>query len=575
MNFDPKDMDVKTLFKTYPTFNIPIFQRDYSWDKPFYSKFLEDILSGISVNGSELENSIYFIGTMVFSGRQREHKIDVVDGQQRLTVMTILLSVITEKLEKEKEEGLASATFKYVKDVDDNNEPICHLVSATSSPYFDCFIQSRNKENAPNVNTEEEENIKLTYDYFSYVLSEEKIKKDFPKLKLIEYVKILVGIRDQMLSSMLIAIVTPDKDSAYMIFEILNAKGKNLASIDLIKNVIFEKLHGDQNGSVALAEKMWEDTKNQLRNRDNSIGLATFYRHYWISKYAKVTNVKLYDSFKASISPKNVKTYMEFISDLNSAAKKYVQILSPRLEDYQNRKEYKWLVQSLNSFQNSFGIVQTRIALLALFDIKESNKISTASFKDAVQFIENFTFSYTAIAKKPANIYESRFSKLAIELRKTSSKDQTNKILREFLYDVFEDKLPKYEEFEENFILLTFTKERVSSNNLTKYVLNKISQNISKRDFFWDDSSIEHIINEDANIPETLSIGNLICLEEVLNNEADNLNYTEKTEIYSNSKYKQVKDFIQKYPQFDIDKSKERSKLLAQFYYKEILKKNI
>mgnify|MGYP006366120393 CR=1 FL=1 len=46
-------------------------------------------------------------------------------------------------------------------------------------------------------------------------------------------------------------------------------------------------------------------------------------------------------------------------------------------------------------------------------------------------------------------------------------------------------------------------------------------------------------------------------------------------EIYNNSKYKQVKDFIQKYPQFDIDKLKERSKLLAQFYYKEILKKNI
>ncbi|EAE9314851.1 DUF262 domain-containing protein, partial [Listeria monocytogenes] len=311
MDFTPKNMDVKTLFKTYPTFNIPIFQRDYSWDKQFYSKFLEDIINEISVNGDKLAPSSYFIGTMVFSGSPVEEKIDVVDGQQRLTVMTILLSAIVEKLE-DISEGLASATFKYVKDLDDNNEPICHLVSDTSSPYFDCFIQSRDKKNAPSCNTEEEERIKSTYDYFSIALSEENIKKEFSKFESISYQDILTGIRDQMLFSVLIAIETTDKDSAYMIFEILNAKGKNLASIDLIKNVIFEKLHADVNGSVKLAEKLWEDTKKQLRNRDNSVGLATFYRHFWISKYAKVTNVKLYDSFKDNMSPKTVDTYMDF-----------------------------------------------------------------------------------------------------------------------------------------------------------------------------------------------------------------------------------------------------------------------
>ncbi|EHQ9041132.1 DUF262 domain-containing protein, partial [Enterococcus faecalis] len=322
MNFDPKDMDVKTLFRTYPTFNIPVFQRDYSWDKPFYSRFLEDIITGISVKEKEVENSIYFIGTMVFSGSPRENKIDVVDGQQRLTVMTILLSVIAEKLKGENENGLANATFKYVKDVDDNDEPISHLVSDTSYPYFDCFIQSKDKRNAPAVSTEEEESIKLTYEFFDNILSKNRIKTNFPVFETLEYTTMLIAIRDQMLSSMLIAIVTTDRDSAYMIFEILNAKGKNLASIDLVKNVIFEKLHGDQNGLMGLAENLWEQTKEQLRERNNSIGLATFYRHYWISKYAKVTNANLYDSFKNLVLPEDANTYMDFLKDLKKESER-------------------------------------------------------------------------------------------------------------------------------------------------------------------------------------------------------------------------------------------------------------
>ncbi|EJW9248993.1 DUF262 domain-containing protein [Enterococcus faecalis] len=575
MNFDPKDMDVKTLFRTYPTFNIPVFQRDYSWDKPFYSRFLEDIITGISVKEKEVENSIYFIGTMVFSGSPRENKIDVVDGQQRLTVMTILLSVIAEKLKGENENGLANATFKYVKDVDDNDEPISHLVSDTSYPYFDCFIQSKDKRNAPAVSTEEEESIKLTYEFFDNILSKNRIKTNFPVFETLEYTTMLIAIRDQMLSSMLIAIVTTDRDSAYMIFEILNAKGKNLASIDLVKNVIFEKLHGDQNGLMGLAENLWEQTKEQLRERNNSIGLATFYRHYWISKYAKVTNANLYDSFKNLVLPEDANTYMDFLKDLKKESERYIQILSPRLEDYDNRQEYRWLIQSLNAFQKSFGIIQTRIALLALLDVKERNKITHSSFKKAIQFIENFTFAYTAIAKKPANMYESRFSNLAIELRKTKTKHQTDTILNEFLYEVFENKLPNYDEFEENFINLTFTKKNLSTNTLTKYVLNKISQHISDRDFFWDNSSVEHIINEDYQNKDTQLIGNLICIETKLNSKADNLSYNEKIDVYKRSNYKQVKNFCDDFQQFNLELSKTRAKNLAEFYYTEILNKEI
>lgn len=94
-NFDSNATTIKNLFKKYNQFRIPIFQRDYSWDPLYYNEFLNDIINSL---GSENEpetasgsSKNYFIGTMVLSGATGSAAIDVVDGQQRLTVITILI----------------------------------------------------------------------------------------------------------------------------------------------------------------------------------------------------------------------------------------------------------------------------------------------------------------------------------------------------------------------------------------------------------------------------------------------------------------------------------------------------
>lgn len=572
MDFYPRDMTVKNLFKTFSTFIIPAFQRDYTWDELYYSRFINDILEGMIVENDGISINTYFIGTMVFSGQADANSIDVVDGQQRLTVLTIIFSVIAQKLREIGEKGLADATFKYVKDVDDHNEPIKHLMSSTSYPYFDCYVQSKEKSNFIDAKTEEEINIKKTYDFFEKFFNKEYLFKQVTRFNDIEYSKILVAMRDQLLATKIIAIITPDKNSAYMIFEILNAKAKSLASIDLIKNIILQTFHGDS-GLGGVIEKKWEETKEHLRERNNNIGLATFYKHFWLSKYQKVTNDKLYDSFKAKIRPKGKDRYLEFIEELHNESRFYIQVISPRIEDYNDRQEYKWLVQSLWAFNDVFGVVQTRIALLALLDAKRRDVLSMRNFKKCVNFIENFVFAYTSISKKQANIYENRFSGLAIDLRESKCKSKSNEIIKKYLYDGLKDKFPTFEDFEENFTKLTYTKKNNSTNVLTKYILNKISQSYSERDFFWDDSSIEHINNESEENPDTLTIGNLICLETSLNGKADNLDFNEKVLLYKKSRYKQVQSFVCEYNEFDLASSRRRASDLAKYYYNEILNK--
>ncbi|WP_278403514.1 DUF262 domain-containing protein [Brochothrix thermosphacta] len=567
-------MTVKSLFRTFSQFNVPVFQRDYSWDKQYYSKFIDDIIHGITVKDDQLETSKYFIGTMVFAGDTGDNIIDVVDGQQRLTVITILLSVISEQLLKIGEKGLATATFKYVKEKNDNDEYIRHLISDTSYPYLDSFIQSLDKKNSQTVQTDEEKNLKDTYTYFSKRLSPERIE-ELAKFKKVEYKEILISIRDQVLSSMVISILTPDRDNAFMIFEILNAKGKNLVSIDLIKNVLFEEFHNDPNGLESNAEIMWEKIKSNLRTRDQSVGLATFYRHYWISKYKKVTNAKLYDSFKTEIKGSDKKQkYYDFIVDLEKESRNYIAIIHPILsEDYDNRQEYRWLEQSLNALNDTFGLVQTRVALLALMDVKERKLISPKKFKEAINYIENIIFMHTGIAKKQANIYESRFSILAINLRKTQSKNNTSEIINKHLYNAFSDKELTYQEFEKGFIEQTYKKGKYNTNLLTKYIIKKIGCYFQDEELFIPNNSIEHILNEDSDYPQTMGIGNLLLLETVLNNKAGNSMYAEKKGVYLESKNKQVEKFVESYNTFSIDDIEKRSVNLSKWYYKNILKK--
>lgn len=570
MKFTPENKTIKTMFRSYPMMSIPNFQREYSWDKYYYNTFFIDILEGIKQEDKKLINTDYFIGTMVFSGSEKkDESIEVIDGQQRLTVITILLSVLTSKFKNIKEEDLAEATFEYIKTKDDYGRPIPKLKSITSYPYFEAYVQSIEKMDVEPA-TEEEINIKQTYNYFESELEEMKLKGKYDFNENTPYKDLLIAIRDQILQMNVISILTEEKDSAYEIFEILNAKGKNLASIDLIKNTIYSKFHADDNAKDKIIENKWEGIKTTLRSRNPNIGFATFYRHYWISKYQKTTNSKLYDSFKKHIKS-NKKSYEKFVKDLSAMAETYMKIVSPNIDDYNNRKEYNWLIQSLKAIEKTFGVTQARIALLALFKLKSNNEISSKAFKDAVNYIENFIFAYTGVLKNQANIYESRFSKLAIKLRESKDKSDTNNILKEYLYQAFEDRYPQKEEFLSGFVRLRFSKEESPTNTITKYVLNKISSKLNNSEVYSIDSSIEHIINEDISNDNTLFIGNLICLEIDLNNEASDLAYEEKLEVYKKSKYDQVLNFCNKYPNFNENDIEERSKILGEYYYDNIL----
>lgn len=435
MNIKPYDKTIRDLLGSKRQFYIPRFQREYSWEKKNYQEFFEDMLNNLILSDGKIAASQYFLGTMLFIGNfaeGTEQVIHVVDGQQRLTTITILFSALSDRFLSLGEKTLSRQLFTYIMTEDDDGNEVRILRSKTNYPFFAYFIQDKEKKYHQEACTEEEHCIKEAYDYFASQLKLDKLKTILKRkngneiVDALSEVEILKALRDQVLNCTFVSISTTDRDQANTIFEILNAKGKKLAHIDLIKNKLFEVLKSEE--PADFAEESWKKLKEILNTDRESVGLATFYRHYWISKYKKSSSKRLYDDFISTI-PKSETSYVAFLNDLIANAKIYMQIVNPTREDYDNRKEYYWLVQSLNCLNNFFNVVQVRVALLALLDVKQQNIINLTILKKAVLYLENFHFAYNAILSARANKLEKIYSSFAIALRKCTTKAAANETI--------------------------------------------------------------------------------------------------------------------------------------------------
>lgn len=580
MDIKQNTMTIAQLLSSRCQFSIPRFQREYSWDRRNYREFIDDMIKCLRIIDNAISDSPYFLGTMLFIGNLEVagQTLEVVDGQQRLTIITILFSAISDHFRELGNGKLSERIFQYIMTEDDNAQPVRVLQSKTHYPFFSYYIQDRNKEVKQEASSEEEVCIQETFEYLYQRTSENSLRSSLLKqygknfVQNISYEDILKALRDQVLKSLVVIITTGERKDANSIFEILNAKGKRLASVDLIKNQIFSVSSTTE--PADFADVTWNRIKEILYSRDETVGMATFFRHYWVSKYSQSSEKQLYDKFIKKIKPATEEIYKNFLQDMEKNAQYYVQIVNPSRDDYQNRKEYYWLVQSLDYLSDKFNIVQIRIALMALLEIKEHELISADKFKGFVQYLEGFHFVYNAVLSRRSNVFDSAYSSFARKLRKCQTKDQVNKCI-ENLREKLDKQYPSYNDFKNKFICFKYSRQDTPDNMKVKYIVNKMHCYFSngKEEVFPDNGSIEHILPESAG-EAALNIGNLILLEIKLNNEANQAQYIEKRNLYySKSNFDWVKDFINEHSEWTEGNIASRAENMASIYYHKILGK--
>ena len=268
---------------------------------------------------------------MLFIENPHKRQYEVVDGQQRLTAITILFSVIAQLFKDVGQEGLASLVFEYIMTKDDDGNPVRIIRTETSHPYFANYVQMLDNRIEEKPGSSEEEKLKNAYDYFYSILKEDNIRGLFAKyidtnINEVSYLDIIKAIRDEMLECLIISITAQERQDAYKLFEILNGKGKSLNDADLIKNRLFEVLNRVEPSDFA--SDKWREMKDNLSYKDGFIETSVFLRHYWLSSRSTVTKTNLFQSF-CRISHNE---YNDFLLELVKNSKYYNLTLEPDLK---------------------------------------------------------------------------------------------------------------------------------------------------------------------------------------------------------------------------------------------------
>ena len=146
----------------------------------------------------------------------------------------------------------------------------------------------------------------------------EKIKKIETELQ---------RIRDKILNLKIIFVHLESEDDAYMIFETLNTRGKDLTVADLVKNHILRNLK-NTNMKVDRYKDKWTGIVKSFEDSEADLSLNSFLHHYWLSKYEYTTEKKLFWHIRKLVKPNNT---LEFLNTLSSESNFYRLIHEPTM----------------------------------------------------------------------------------------------------------------------------------------------------------------------------------------------------------------------------------------------------
>lgn len=549
MDLNAYTRTISTLFSTNVKYVVPRFQREYSWTKDEVSELWHDVVSNLKLEDNIIINLEYFIGSLVLIGEDKSSELQIVDGQQRLTTITLLLSALVETFKNVGENDLAQGIYStYIEGKDLKFKPFFKLENENPKPFLQESIQHiTKKDNQPQ--NKEEKTLWEAYLYFVNKFKIEQLKKDIKFWDELDgtnnqkQILILEAIRDQILLNLKVIYITvSNEDDAYMIFETLNARGKNLSSVDLIKNDLFKELNGTHPDDTA--KRVWKQIQINLASRTNKVNFETFFRHFWLSKYNFITESKIYKNFKIE-SAKTSFTHYAFLIDLSEEAEVYNKIANPLKTDWpdQNDSQVFSSLYALGLFQ----IIQIRTFILALIRKRDERLIAHSDFVKVLDQMEKFHFKYSAVCSLKMNIFEGKYSKTARDLRKSTSKVQSKQIIDQ-LIQFYIKKEPSFDQYKNKLSEFKYTNQYTRDKRIIQYIFSKMENTLRQtNELTINNISLEHIDPQTRQNGNYGWLGNLLPLDKLLNEQCGDKSFINKLPIYSQSDLQIVNEFLTMY----------------------------
>lgn len=469
------------LLNTSRQFIVPIFQRNYSWQKSQYEQLWFDILRASKFK----EKQNHFIGSIVYidmgTPAGRPQQLLLIDGQQRLTTISILLCAIKDYVQKFNLEtkliNLAKIKNQFLYNSDEIDEDRYKLLlnvqdKETYIKLIDNTIFTVNKPAT---------NIIKCYEFF-YERIEDFIKQHG------QIDEIYAGIFKLSLVSISL---DKDSDNPQMIFESMNSTGKDLSQTDLLRNYLLMDLTPEKQTRLyktywkPMEELFGEDIyKNDLNKFDY------FIRDFLTLKsdtgyICKINNV--YENFKRYYLDNNCEKFT-VLKDLFTYAKYYACI--DLLQENDDELKLYW---------QEFKKLDSHVVypfLLKLYDDYNRQILIKEDFKKILQVVISYLWR-RAICEIPTNSLSKTF---AILYQAVDKEDYVNSIIKAFVFKSSYKRFPSDYEVREKLQI-----KDIYHFRLRKYLLEALENYYHKEliDLNTANYTIEHIMPQ--NIEHNLS----------------------------------------------------------------------
>jgi len=524
MKFTSVPKDLRSLLAS-GIYKVPRFQRPYSWGRGELEDFWNDAL----VEG----DPAYFIGSAVVY-RQEPGVFGVVDGQQRLTTITMLLCAIRNAMNAADLGALATGIHQLIERPSvERALPEYVLQPETSHPFFAEYIQKRGSPDCKVDMGEEEKCLAAAFEYLGdqvrrAIEADTEAKTLSAEAEKRQVKKTLEALRDKLLGLTLILIELEDEDSAYMTFETLNARGKDLRLSDLVKNHLARNLPKGTK-TVDSLKVRWAQVFDVIDGSTADISIDGFIHHQWLSARSYVSEKSAYKEIKLAINKQHASAYLDGLVD---EAGLYRTLFEPDYRDWSKEERPVWeAIEGLSIFR----VVQPTPLLLSLLVAYEAKTIKLSHLRKALQAIESFHFQFTAIASMSSSGGVSKmYASVGQAIRGCTDSQQAVKQIK-VLREKLRARMPAPADFDARFVQLAYSNQFTRDRSLVRYVLGRIARAGKNRaSMDCNEFTIEHLAPQSSITPDddsATNIGNLIFVSPETNEQLGTKPFADKKSI--------------------------------------------
>jgi uncharacterized protein with ParB-like and HNH nuclease domain/predicted transport protein len=446
-------------------FVIPIYQRTYSWTQQECKQLWNDIIKA----GKDESISGHFIGSIVYVEKglyqiSAVPKFLVIDGQQRLTTISLLLSALSRAMEEGGSVGDMNAEKLkgyYLLNEREEGE-LRHKLVLTKSDKETFFKIVDNKE----LSSEDAQRLKDNYEFFVDQISKTNIE----------------NIYHGVLKLMLIDVsLDREKDNPQLIFESLNSTGLELTQADLVRNYILMGLEKEEQEN--LYTDYWFPMEKSFGHAEYSDLFDRFMRDYLTIKTGKIPNIRdVYSAFK--IYAQKFKSMKELVAEINKYSKYFVNMALGKEQDVKIKEVFNDI--------NNLKVDVSYPFLMKAYEDYEEGRISKEELIELLKYLESYVFR-RAICGIPTNSLNKTFANLYKEI-------DVEKYLESFkaallLKDSYR-KFPKNKEFKER-----LTTKDVYNFRSRNYLLRKLENHNRKELVNVESYTIEHVMPQNEKLP--------------------------------------------------------------------------